>query len=811
MMRSLFAAVSGLRNHQLSLSVIGNNIANVNTVGFKTSRAVFQEMLSETLQGASRPTNSAAGTNPVQVGLGMSVASVNSSFNQGQLELTGNIMDMAVQGDGFFVLRNPSGEYYSRAGTFGFDGQGRVTAGQGLLVQGWMADDAGNIASSGSVDNIVLPFGQKSPARATAQVRLASNLDASAEALSTITQTNTLLALAQSQDQLQTLRDSQGRDLGVDDGDTIQVRYAATADALVTSLASATTEQPMDIQNGDTIVIGDGFGTATLTFDSSWTLSDLANQIQMVLNDTHPTLPGLGNETDIAVTVARDGTLQVANPAGGNNTDLTVTIAAAGRPVFDSVFSATPVINGTNSARSGEMIVDRKFTLGGSFTNMSSLAAAIEQVLQIGSSGASVSFANGQLSFSNIDDGVASNELVDLVLGTPGSPSVFETAMALTGNDLGLGETINSETLLDEATAQDNLTDLYNAQGVSLGLSTGSVFSFDALEGGVQLPQTTFTVSGTGDGSGSDRTVMTLGGLADELEDVLNLGSIGSATVVDGALRVEGRSGLLHELTGLSFSQANNAALAPGMAFAEVQAATDVTHETSIKVHDSLGETHLLTMVFTKDADAENRWTWQALVDDGQVLAGGTGAVTFNGDGSLESFTTDDGQPLQIDPANGADGPLAIEFDAGARGAVDGITGFARESTTAIVDQDGYTMGVLESISIGADGVITGDFTNGTSRALAQVALADFTNPAGLMRDAGNGWMTTPNSGSPVIRRPGAGTQVGSISAGTLEMSNVDIAQEFTNMIVAQRGFQANARTVTTSDEMLVELVNLKR
>ena len=120
-------------------------------------------------------------------------------------------------------------------------------------------------------------------------------------------------------------------------------------------------------------------------------------------------------------------------------------------------------------------------------------------------------------------------------------------------------------------------------------------------------------------------------------------------------------------------------------------------------------------------------------------------------------------------------------------------------------------MGTLESISIDSDGVITGDFTNGTSRALAQLALASFKNPMGLMRDGGSGWLGTPNSGDPVIRRPGAGSEVGAISAGTLEMSNVDVAQEFTNMIVAQRGFQANARTITTSDEMLVELVNLKR
>jgi flagellar hook protein FlgE len=120
-------------------------------------------------------------------------------------------------------------------------------------------------------------------------------------------------------------------------------------------------------------------------------------------------------------------------------------------------------------------------------------------------------------------------------------------------------------------------------------------------------------------------------------------------------------------------------------------------------------------------------------------------------------------------------------------------------------------MGTLESVSVDAEGVVTGVFTNGTSRALAQVALASFKNPGGLLREGGDGWMVSANSGEPVIRRPGTSGDVGTISPGTLEMSNVDIAQEFTNMIVAQRGFQANARTISTSDEMLVDLVNIKR
>ncbi len=801
MMRSLFAAVSGLRNHQMSLSVIGNNIANINTIGFKGGRALFQEMLSETMQGASRPTDGRAGTNPIQVGLGMSVASVESSFSQGQLQLTGNMMDMAVQGEGFFVMRGGGRAFFGRAGAFGFDGEGRLTAGQGLLVQGWRADDTGVIGSGSALDDIVLPFGQKSPARATQQIQLQSNLDASAEALSTVTQTNSLRAMAQATDQLETLFNSRGQSLGIQDGDVIRVTYSGTADTLVSNL-STESGAPMDLQSGDTIVISDGVGTRSITFDGSWTLGDFAQQVQTQLQ-------AIGTETDIAVGINADGSLAFTNPAGGNNTDITVTISAAGRTVFNSLTASVPVINGTSTARSQATIVERKLTNGVQFNNLNDLAASIQSVFRLGSDTSSVVFSNGRFLYDNSTPG--GNDLNNVHITRPGASTFFADAMGLTGDNLIQGDTAQSDLLLDTADGTDDLVNLYNTQGTSLGLALGDVFTFDALVGGSPISQATFSVVNTGDGSNSDRAVQTLGGLLNELEDVLDLTTAGGVELVDGSIEITGRSGLDGELTDLVFNEINNPELVGSLAFSETQAATDVTHEASIRVFDSLGNAHLLSMVFTKDNDTDNRWTWEASVEDGEITSGGTGSVTFFGDGSLERFTTDDGLPLQIDPTTGANGPMLIDFNAGSRGGVDGVTGFARESTTAIVDQDGYGMGTLESISVDQSGVITGVFTNGTSRSLAQIALASFKNTSGLQRDGGNGWMETPNSGEPVIRRPGTDSEVGAISAGTLEMSNVDIAQEFTSMIVAQRGFQANARTVTTSDEMLLELVNLKR
>ena len=126
MLRSLFAGVSGLVNHQTKLDVIGNNIANINTVGFKSGRVSFQELLTQTMRGGSRASDGRGGTNPIQIGLGMSVASVDTLHTQGNLQATGNMFDLALQGEGFFVIGMGANTSFSRAGGFGLDGLGQL-------------------------------------------------------------------------------------------------------------------------------------------------------------------------------------------------------------------------------------------------------------------------------------------------------------------------------------------------------------------------------------------------------------------------------------------------------------------------------------------------------------------------------------------------------------------------------------------------------------------------------------------------------------------------------------------------------------
>lgn len=181
MMRSLYSGVSGLQNHQTRMDVIGNNISNVNTYGFKRGRVDFQDMISQQLSGAARPGEEVGGVNPKEVGLGMSVASIDTIFTQGNLQSTGVSTDLAIQGNGFFVLKNGEETLYSRAGVFGVDANGTlVNPANGLRVQGWMAQEINGeqvVQTSASTTDLVIPVGQKDPPKATETVRYLCNLD----------------------------------------------------------------------------------------------------------------------------------------------------------------------------------------------------------------------------------------------------------------------------------------------------------------------------------------------------------------------------------------------------------------------------------------------------------------------------------------------------------------------------------------------------------------------------------------------------------------------------------------------------------
>src|SRR5215212_5558644 len=160
MLRSMFSAISGLRAHQTKMDVTGNNIANVNTVGYKSSTTVFQDTLSQVIKAGGQPAADRGGTNPAQVGLGVTGAGLTTNSTQGATQSTGRSTDFMIEGGGFFVTRARTENIYTRAGSFDFDGSGKLVTPDGKILQGWMADAAGVINPNGPIGDLSVPYGQ---------------------------------------------------------------------------------------------------------------------------------------------------------------------------------------------------------------------------------------------------------------------------------------------------------------------------------------------------------------------------------------------------------------------------------------------------------------------------------------------------------------------------------------------------------------------------------------------------------------------------------------------------------------------------
>ncbi|HEY1271098.1 MAG TPA: flagellar hook protein FlgE [Terriglobales bacterium] len=234
----------------------------------------------------------------------------------------------------------------------------------------------------------------------------------------------------------------------------------------------------------------------------------------------------------------------------------------------------------------------------------------------------------------------------------------------------------------------------------------------------------------------------------------------------------------------------------------------------TVTVYDSLGASHVLTFNFTKTAS--NAWSYTITIPAADVGATGNPVVITNGTGNLAfdnngNLTTPAGNVAGLSVASLADGAANINFTWNLYNGGSGLlTQVAAASSTSSTIQDGRNSGSLQKFAIGSDGLVSGTFSNGKTAILGQLVLATFANQNGLSRVGRNDFQETLSSGQAVIGAPGTGGR-GTLSGGALELSNVDIAKEFAAMIVAQRGFQANARAVTTFDEITQETINLKR
>jgi len=365
-----------------------------------------------------------------------------------------------------------------------------------------------------------------------------------------------------------------------------------------------------------------------------------------------------------------------------------------------------------------------------------------------------------------------------------------------------------SQTLQGASTPTANVGGT-NPQQVGLGVRVGSIDTLMA-QGGLQSTTrpTDMAIQGNGyfmlgDSTGvsytrdGSFTLDSNGNLVNGANGSFVLGWKADANgKIDSTKQIDPSSHLAIPVGGLTAVQPTSMVAFGGNLSAEATAASGV-YTRSVIVYDSLGEKQTVSLNFTRDPAAANTWDWSA---SGDAAAAGSGKITFDGTGKQTAATGG----ITLTPADGATPAQAITPDFSA------VTQISGSSSASPTTQNGFGPGTLQSFGVDQTGAVTGIFNNGLTRVLGQVALADFPNPEGLERGGGNSFRTTINSGLPSIGTA-LSSSLGKISTGYLEQSNVDLSTEFTNMIVTQRGFQANTKIVTTVDEMLNDVIQIKR
>ena len=361
MLRSLYSGISGLRSHQTMLDVTGNNIANVNTSGYKASAVQFQDTLSQLSKGATAPGANNGGGNPAQVGLGVLVSGITTNFTQGSAQSTGRAEDLMISGDGYFITRSGAQTTYTRSGAFNLDASGRLVSADGSIVQGWTADGAGNINTGGAVGNIVLPDGAISPAARTTAATMAGNLPSETAEAGTVVKDMTV--------------------------------FDANGNASVVSLTFARTKDGWTVRGGTpeataTLTFADGKPTATSakTINVSGVAVDLAGLTSYAGVSTAAVTGQNGRSAGTleSFSIAKDGTLigsftNEAKQALGRIALATFTNPAGLEKAGNSGFTATvnsgnPVITGPGDAGAGGigsgMLEMSNVDLSQEFTNL---------------------------------------------------------------------------------------------------------------------------------------------------------------------------------------------------------------------------------------------------------------------------------------------------------------------------------------------------------------------------------------------------------------------------------------------------------
>ncbi len=749
MMRSLWAGVSGLQAHQVAMDVEGNNIANVNTAGFKYSRVNFSDLLNQTSKIATAPQGELGGKNPMQVGLGTQVSSVTKIFKQGSVQTTDKNTDLAIQGDGFFVVSPDGGKTYkyTRNGDFVFDANGNFVDSNGYIVQGWSRDpETGQIDSTAPIQNITIPPGLTTPANASSYINLKANLNSGNQ----IVNKSPIYSLDQ---------------------------YSNWVDLNNDGLMQST-----EIHNENT----DG-----LIFDTDKQVYENGEDFGVLFNATGEAF-NLQQGQGVWISYA-----DAKNTQGVADTASTLDITLNG-------VNITGAISGGDASANAQQVA----TLINQQTSKTGITATVN--------GGDVTLTNNNASgttedMKNIDLVVNANDdtgLNDVAVYTAFQYQYAESGAAPiqgSGTDVrtfttteDLREAMQHDARLNVDYTGDGTAD--KNDGVEVTITSDGKFQIANPSGDA------FNADDGDDIDDTDGTTSNNDTNADDYDMSLNITSVTNAT--------NGISANDKFTTTIAALQGN---LPSGENTRISQTINAATHASSIDIYDSLGTKHTVRFEFRKigyTAEGGTEWNMVISVPEPGDINGGvnpknivTGSISFNSDGSLSTYTPTN---LTYTANNGSSPNQNINLQFGTPGQFDGMTSFDAQSNTSGISQDGYPGGDLNGIRVDETGTLIGSFTNGRSFGLAQVSMASFTNNIGLESDGGGAYIQTSNSGDPIIGQANTGKR-GFIQASSLEMSNVDLSRSLTQLIVIQRGYQANSKTITTSDQMLNTLLQLKQ
>lgn len=934
MMGALWSGVTGLQAHQVAMDVEGNNIANVNTVGFKYSRASFADLFSQTQKVATAPQGDLGGKNSMQIGLGSTVNTVTKIFKQGTIQTTDKQSDMAIQGDGFFVVSADGGKtyMYTRNGDFSLDSMGNFVDRNGYVVQGWMRnEDTGTIDPTSPLSNIVIEPGMAMEANPTSELAIIANLNSGSNIGAKNSPIYTL-------DHYNDFLDANGNGLWEDGEDKNPNDLSNNTYYINSNKEVAVKEAGVDLGvvfngSGEGLNLREGQGIWVSYADAKATFGELpANNQQNNKYKLHISINGIEipatdlnkmdevvkkindytHQTGVIATLNGDKGIQLTNTNNQGTTDTTKNIKIkklegdttsiqttsvitaykytyssgagktadhsyndgaarvvkttedlrkamqtdareyvnyAGEKVSNAVNGATYLVNSVidkiNGKQGGfggnqdaienaiDVLKDAVTDAQAAFTHLKTNGAVTEPISE--SAVKTINDIMDQIDAIGQDAGNQYNTTNDLIEALKAlitddklakmAQEEWDSPLDADGNGNFANNAANGLPTADVDNTNSNATyrDKNLNDGVQVTVNEKGQFVFRNPAGDASYGQNdghkTENANQAGgtdvkdsadaytDTNGVKKTPANLDTYTNDYAMQIAVSGYSNA-----AQNVNENSALADVFKALGGS------LATGTGEKVSSNLTMSSHAATTEIYDSLGSKHEIKFEWRKVSySPENGTEWSVLIqvpEPGVLNADGSGfsnvvsgSARFNNDGTLLGFTP---TTLSFTANNGSAPGQGIELNFGKIGDSNGLRSNDNPSATDNITQDGYAAGNLVGTRIDEAGTIIGSFSNGRSFGLAQVSLAVFSNNEGLESRSGNIFSQTANSGDPIFGAAGTSRR-GTITASALEMSNVDLSRALTQLIVVQRGYQANSKTITTSDQMLTSLLQIKQ